>query len=162
MRRLAMTAALIAALAAAACAPKRQAAGPTAFDKTVRADCTTVTLFTPAPISTPGADVPAEWRAFSGVWGQAGWEGKWCHDLHVMNISADGAVEVMELHAPYAEWGREATAFRRMGRIGSDGRLRLRYKDVVVEYWVENGKLYGVRRQGNAGLRIALSQLGSA
>ena len=138
------------------CAPKRAAKGPTPFDKTVVQDCYTVELFTVAEIEPPGADVPAEWAAFSGKWGKAAWDGKWCHDLHVLTIAADGSVVAMELHAPYEPWGKPATAFRRTGRIGDDGRLRIRYSGVVVEYWVENGRLYGLRKEGGGVLRIAL------
>ena len=145
-----------AAALAVGCAPKRTATGPTPYDRTVVADCYTVELFTVADIEPPGADVPAEWAAYSGIWGKAAWEGKWCHDLHVMKIEADGSVEVMELHAPYEPWGKPATAFRRQGRITDEGRLRIRYSGVVVEYWVQNGRLYGLRKEGGGSMRIAL------
>ena len=121
MRFLNFRTAVVSAIAAAVvmgCAPKRVAKGPTPYDRTVVADCYTVELFTVANIEPPGANVPADWAAYSGVWGKAAWEGKWCHDLHVLRVEEDGSVEVMELHAPYEPWGKPATAFRR--RVGDE------------------------------------------
>ncbi|MEM7525116.1 MAG: hypothetical protein AAF360_15445 [Pseudomonadota bacterium] len=145
------------ALALVACQPKPTAKGPTAFDKTVVADCYTVDLFTIAEVQEPEGDVPGDWRGYSGKWGGAAWEGKWCHDLHVLSIGADGEVEVMELHAPYEQWGKQATAFRRKGFINDEGRLRLRYSGVDIEYWLVNGRLHGVRTEGGGEMRIALT-----
>lgn len=130
--------------------------GSSAYDKTVVKDCYTVDLFTEAPIEAPASDVPAEWAAFSGAWGSAAWDGKWCHDLHVMKIESDGDVEVMDLHAPYEPWAKPATAFRRKGRISKDGHLRVRHTGVVKEYWVRDGRLYGLRKEGNGELRIEM------
>lgn len=158
----ALSAISLAALSACSSAPKK-AAGPTPFDKTVVADCYTVDLFTVATVAEPANGVPDAWKGYSGRWGGAAWEGKWCHDLHVLTIGEDGSVEVMELHAPYDPWGKQATAFRRVGRINKDGRLTLRYSGVKVEYWLENGRLHGVREEDGAGrLRIALSQQAGA
>lgn len=151
------TAVAVAAVALiAACAPPQKRAGPTPYDKTVKADCYTVDLFTVANVETP-AGVPSEWQGYSGKWGGGAWEGKWCHDLHVLKIDPDGSVEVMELHAPYEDWGKQATAFRRKGRITDEGRLRLIYSGVAVEYWLNNGRLYGVREEGGGKMRIALT-----
>lgn len=161
MRQFRILAALAAGVAAlAACAPKQTKRGPTPFDKTVVADCYTVDLFTEAPISEP-TDVPDEWKGYSGVWGAAAWDGKWCHDLHVLDIAANGEVEVMELHAPFEQWGKQATAFRRKAFIGKDGRLRLRYGGIDIEYWLENGRLHGLRKEGGGELRIALTRNGN-
>jgi len=153
---------LITALAAlgvalAGCAPKRAATGPTPYDRTVDAGCYTVDLFTPANVTTPSEDVPAEWRGYLGKWGGGAWEGKWCHDLYVLSITPDGKVDVISAHAPFPEWGREATAFRRQGLIGKNGRLTVRFKDVVLEYRLDKGSLLGDRRQGNAKMRIKLT-----
>lgn len=144
-------------VAVTGCAPKRAATGPTPYDKTVDAGCYTVDLFTPAAVATPTDDVPTEWRGYLGKWGGGAWEGKWCHDLYVLSITPDGKVDVISAHAPFPEWGREATAFRRQGLISKDGRLTIRFKDVVVEYRLENGRLLGDRKQGNAMMRIKLS-----
>lgn len=154
LRRAAL---LCGCVALAACAPPTRKSGPTPYDLTVVPDCYTVELFTVAKIKEPGDDVPSDWRAYSGTWGKAGWEGKWCHDLHVLEISPDGEVVVMELHAPYDPWGRPATAFKRFGRITEDGRLRVSYSGVNVEYWIQNGRLYGLRKEGGGEMRIALS-----
>lgn len=152
----AVVAIAVATFALTACAPKVVKKGPTPYDKTVVADCYTVELFTVAKVETPGDDVPPEWAAYSGKWGKAAWEGKWCHDLHVTKINADGTVEVMSLHAPYEPWGKPATAFRRQGRITDDGRLRIVFSGVAVEYWIEDGRLYGLRSEGGGKMRIKL------
>lgn len=147
----------LAALALAACSSgEKKAAGPTPYDRTVVEDCYTVDLFTVAPIEQPEEDVPAEWAAFSGKWGSAAWDGKWCHDLHVLNIASNGDVEVMDMHAPYEPWRKPATAFRRKGRISKDGRLRVSHSGVIKEYWVKDGRLYGLRKEGNGQLRISM------
>lgn len=135
---------------------KKKPTGPTPFDKTMVDDCYTVDLFSVAEIEKPGKDVPDEWQGFFGKWGSAAWDGKWCHDLYVMNITPEGSVDVMDLHAPYEPWGKPATAFRRKGWISKDGHLFVAYGDVKAEYWLENGRLYGLRRQGSGALRIAM------
>lgn len=141
----------------ASCSQKKTSPpAPTAFERTTVEDCYTVDLFDEPKVEKPGSNIPAEWAAFSGRWGSAAWDGKWCHDLHVLKIAADGEVDVMDLHAPYDPWGKPATAFRRKGKISSDGRLRVTRSGVLREYWVQNGKLYGVRKEGTAELRIAM------
>lgn len=147
---------LIVALASS-CAEKIEPKGPTPYDLTMVKDCYTVELFTVAEVQEPKAEVPPEWNRFLGVWGKAAWEGKWCHDLHVLNIEEDGTVEIMELHAPYEPWGKPATAFRRKGRMTKENHLRVLYSGVEVEYWIENGRLYGERSEGGGRMRIALS-----
>ena len=118
--------------------------------------CYTVDLFTPARIKVPGREVPEEWRGFSGRWGGGAWEGEWCHDLYVLEIKPDGTVHVIDTHAPLPEWGKLATAFRRTGRIDDDGRLRLSYGHVDVEYWLQEGKLLGHRDEGRGLWEIAM------
>lgn len=157
MRVILITALAALGVALAGCAPKRAATGPTPYDRTVDAGCYTVDLFTPSNITQPTDDVPAEWHGYLGKWGGGAWEGKWCHDLYVLSISADGKVDLISAHAPFPEWGREATAFRRQGLIGKDGRLTVRFKDVVLEYRLDKGSLLGDRRQGNAKMRIKLT-----
>ncbi len=142
---------------AASCAEKVVKKGPTPYDATVVKDCYTVELFSVAKVEEPRPEVPAEWNQLLGVWGKAAWEGKWCHDLHVLNIQEDGTVEVMELHAPYEPWGKPATAFRRKARMTEDNHLRMVYSGVEVDYWLENGRLYGLRKEGGGQMRIALS-----
>lgn len=149
--------AALGALMLAGCAPKQKPRGPTPFDLTVVEDCYTVDLFTTVEVEEPG-EVPDDWKGYSGRWGGAAWDGKWCHDLFVLSIASNGEVEVMELHAPYEQWGKQATAFRRKGFITDDGRLHLRYSGVDIEYWLENGRLHGLRREGEGELRIALTR----
>jgi hypothetical protein len=129
-----------------------------AFEETRDASCYTVDLFTKPRFVKPGDNVPRNWRDFAGVWGGGAWDGQWCHDLYILEVQPDGLVRLIETHAPYEPWGKRATAFQRTGRIGEDGRLRLRYGRTVSEYWVENGTLFG--RQDEAGdiRRIALSR----
>lgn len=146
----------LAAVVAACTSSKQEVAGPTPYERTVVNDCYTVDLFTVAKVEAPGKDVPAEWAGFSGKWGSAAWDGKWCHDLHILKIAASGEVDLMDLHAPYDPWAKPATAFRRKGRMTKEGRLRVTYGAVVVEYWLENGRLYGLRKEGTAELRIAM------
>lgn len=142
----------------AACAPSRKAANVNPYDKTVDAGCYTVDLFTPTNVTQPTSDVPVEWHGFLGKWGGGAWEGKWCHDLYVLSIEPDGKVDVISAHAPFPEWGREATAFRRQGYITKEGALRLLYKNVIVEYRLENGRLLGIRKEGPGRMRIKLAQ----
>lgn len=157
MRVILITALAALGVALAGCAPKRAATGPTPYDRTVDAGCYTVDLFTPSTVTQPTDDVPSEWHGYLGKWGGGAWEGKWCHDLYVLSITADGKVDIISAHAPFPEWGREATAFRRQGLIGKNGRLTVRFKDVVLEYRLEKGSLLGDRRQGNAKMRIKLT-----
>lgn len=154
MRRIIL---LAAALAAGCAASPRQERTPVAFDATRDDSCYTVDLFTKVSIRRPGGDVPEAWRAFSGRWGGGAWEGQWCHDLYVLDIRPDGQVELVETYAPHLQWGKRATAFRRTARIDDDGRLRLAYGRVRLEYWVENGMLYGARDETGLGKhRIAM------
>ena len=146
-----------AGLALAACAPKRAANAPDPYDRTVDAECYTVDLFTPAQVSKPSNDVPAEWHAYLGKWGGGAWEGQWCHDLYVLSISPDGQVDIISAHAPLEAWGKEATAFRRQGRITEDGKLRILYRNIELEYRLQGGKLYGDRKEGDTRMRIKLS-----
>jgi hypothetical protein len=130
----------------------------TAFEETRDPACYTVDLFTKPRFVTPGSDVPADMRAFAGVWGEGAWNGEWCHDLYVLEIKPDGAVKLIETHAPHAPWGKRATAFQRTARIDRDGRLRLRYGRVRTEYWVEDGTLYGVQDEAGDIRRIAMTR----
>jgi hypothetical protein len=134
----------------------KRAANP--FDVTLDSSCYTVDLFTKPNFVTPSKDVPARWRDFAGVWGGGAWNGRWCHDLYVLEVQPDGLVRLIETHAPYEPWGKRATAFQRTGRIGPDGRLRLRYGQTRSEYWVEDGRLYGLQTDDGAQRKIALNR----
>lgn len=147
-----------AAVGLSACAPKQAKKTVTAFDRTIQEDCYTVDLFTPAVIEPPASNVPKPWGKFSGHWGGGAWDGVWCHDLYILSIGANGEVDLIEAHAPHEPWGKVATAFRRKATLTADSRLRLFYKGVRVEYWVENGRLYGARFEGGRENRVTLSR----
>lgn len=163
MRR-AVLAGLLASLSAACAGNVAEQPSPArvAHEATVRPDCYTVDLFKPEELVTPVEAVPAAWTGYVGRWGDAAWDGEWCHDLYVLEVRPDGRVSVIETHAPYPEWGKPVTAYRRTAKIGEDGRLRLDYGSTRVEYWLEDGKLYGLRREGGVRRRIALSREASA
>lgn len=146
-----MSGRILAALAAGAvlltgCAEKPKPPRQMSFAETIVPECYTVFPFGDTEIRTPTADVPSDWKNFTGVWGGAAWEGEWCHDLHVLEVRPDGTARVISAHAPYDKWNREATIFRRTAKIGPDNRLRFKYGDTVHEYWLENGRLLGTRR----------------
>ena len=151
------------ALAAASCGwtEERERPRPTGFPDTVDASCYTVDLFTEPNWVRPDGAVPEEWRGFAGQWGGAAWAGEWCHDLYVLEVQPDGLVRLIETHAPYAAWGKPATAFRRTARIGPDGRMRLAYGQVRIEYWLEDGRLLGVREEAGERQRIMMSRVGA-
>lgn len=106
-------------------------------------DCPTVWVFSDTKIRKPKKDVPDEWKAFSGVWGNAGWDGHHCHDLYVMEIAKDGTVKLMDTHGPGPKYS--GTAFPRVGKIGKDNRLSFLADGIRREYWIFDGKMIGIR-----------------
>ncbi len=146
--------ATLALCAGCASAPKP----PDPFATTRDGSCYTVDIFDEIAVRTPGPDVPEAWRGFSGRWGGGAWNGRWCHDLYILDIASSGAATVIETHAPLPEWGKPASAFRRTARIDSDGRLRMRFGRVKVEYWLEGDTLYGRRDEGTGEMIVALSR----
>ncbi|MGM0583852.1 MAG: hypothetical protein ACQEUZ_04310 [Pseudomonadota bacterium] len=125
-------------------------------DRVVKPDCYTVDPYDPIPISEPASGVPDRMSAFLGAWGGGAWEGAVCHDLWVMEVGPDGSALMFDAHGP--GFHPDATAFTRKGRITEDGRLRVRKGRAVVEYWLDNGRLYGERRIGQRVQRIILSR----
>ncbi len=119
-------------------------------------ECRTVVVFDSTKISKPPSDLPDAWKAFSGVWGKAGWNNNtWCHDLYVMKIDEDGKVALMDTHGPGG--GHDGTAFARVGKLGDDNRLRFYADGLEREYWIEDGKLMGVKHlSGNRTMTIAM------
>lgn len=105
--------------------------------------CPTLWVFADTTIKTPGEDVPEDWRAFSGIWGKAGWDGYWCHDLYVLEIGNDGVVSLMDVHGPGGK--HDGTVFPRVGQINEEGRLTFVADGETREYWVEDGQLHGRR-----------------
>jgi len=142
---------------AAGCAEKQpQTTVP--FAATVDSACYTVDLFGKVAWRRPEQAVPATASAFHGRWGGGKWDGQWCHDLYVLDVRPDGTAQVIETYAPLPAWGKRATAFKRTARIDGDGRLRLGYGEVEVEYWIEDGKLFGLRTEGGTQRRIVLNR----
>ena len=142
-----------ACLVAAGCAqgPVEVAEAPPPLPpELTRDDCYTVVLFDKVKIVQPGPDVPPEYHAFVGNWQKGAWDGKWCHDLLIHEVRADGSADIFEMHAPYEPWGQPATAFKRTGRIDKEGNLRFRYGTETVSYALVDGQLHA-RRSGKFG-----------
>lgn len=127
-----------------------------AQSKLIQPDCYTVDPYVPPKIAKPRSDVPEEMRAFLGKWGGGAWDGRVCHDLYVLQVEPTGTVVMFDAHGP--GFRTDATAFTRRGEIGEDGRLRVRKGNALVEYWIEDGKLYGVRKQRNHENKIIMTK----
>ena len=141
--------------------PQAQDASQTASDETnVNSDCYTVDLFTETKIEKPASDVPEAHRQFLGDWGGGAWNDFWCHDLRVTKVHSDGQVDLVEMLAPHEPWNYPATAFRRTGRIDSNGNLRFAYGTERLSYHIENGKLIGDRSGLYGNLHIKLVRSG--
>lgn len=119
--------------------------------------CHTVKLYDKIPVKRPGKKVPPEFSQFLGVWERGAWDGTWCHDLHVLDVSADGTVDLLDMHAPNTEWKLAPSVFRRTARIHEDGSLRFRYGTESRRYELKHGKLIGVRTGGYGQMKVALS-----
>ena len=119
-------------------------------------DCYTVDPYQEIRIAEPTGDVPSDMRPFLGAWGGGAWDGQICHDLWIMEIDGEGMALMFDAHAP--GFHPDATAFTRRGNIGDDGRLRVRKGPARVEYWIEDGRLYGERKQGTRVQRIILTR----
>lgn len=155
MRRLAIVAACLLGLAACAEKPEKVAEAPPKAPDLTRSDCYTVELFDELDSKQPGSDVPADYAAFYGEWRNGAWDGKWCHDLIIFEVAADGAVQLMDMHAPYEPWNQPASAFRRSGRITEDGELRFAHGQTQRSYRIVNGRLMAKRTSGLAGEYVA-------
>jgi hypothetical protein len=125
--------------------------------KLIQPDCYTVDPYVPPKIAAPRKDVPDAMSAFSGKWGGGAWDGTVCHDLYVLQVESSGTVVMFDAHGP--GFSHDATAFTRRGEIGEDGRLRVRKGHAMVEYWIEDGRLHGVRKQRNHENKIIMSKL---
>ncbi len=119
--------------------------------------CYTVDLFTPYQIEYPDAQVPADARQFLGVWKNGAWNGRWCHDLYVTKVYADGRVDVLDAHGPSPYTGVDATAFKRTGSI-KNGVMNLRIDGFPVTYRIVDGYLVGNRKIKSGALEITMSR----
>ena len=142
--RVTMIAAACAVVAGCAKEPEPVQA-PEPEPELTRADCYTVVLFDDPQVQEPGENVPPAYAGYLGSWTRGAWDGEWCHELLVTQVSPDGAVELYELHAPYPEWGQPASAFKRTARIDDNGDLRFRYGTESLRYDLVEGKLYAER-----------------
>jgi len=143
--------ALAACLLAAACAepapeappaPAKAAAPPPAVS---RANCYTVELFEKREIRAPEPEVPPDYRAYLGRWENGAWAGRWCHDLLIYDVTPEGEVTLVDMHAPSQRFGVAASAFTRTGQIGEDGTLRFGSEIERRVYRLEKGRLVAVR-----------------
>ena len=123
--------------------------------------CYTVDLFDPYRIKYPKANVPRQMSRFLGVWKNAGWGGKWCHDLYVVNVSADGTVTLLDAHGPDKKRGLEATVFKRLAKIKNG---ELTFKSVgagVVRYRLSDDGSYmlGMRKDYHGDHEITMNKV---
>jgi hypothetical protein len=126
----------------------------------VQPDCYTVDLYQPPRYVEPGPGVPASHAAYLGQWGGGAWNGLVCHDLWVLDVGADGKVTMLDAHGPGLF--PDATAFERVGSIDENGRLNVRKGSSEVQYWIENGRLHGLRRRGDQEIRIIMERRSAA
>lgn len=155
LRRALGAAALAAAAAAlAGCGSDTTASAPKAA-KLVQPDCYTVDPYKKLRIAKAPKNLPEKMRAFLGGWGGGAWDGAVCHDLYVLKVEPTGDAILFDAHGP--GFSTDATAFTRRGVIGEDGRLRVRKGPAQVEYWIEDGRLHGLRTRGTHKARVILS-----
>lgn len=119
--------------------------------------CYTVDLFDPFTIKAPPPEIAEEADDFLGVWMNGAWDGKWCHDLYVTSVNADGSVEVLDAYGPYVPAGVEATVFRREGHL-KDGVLTLHSQGATVTYHRDGAYLVGTRKGAYGDFDIIMSR----
>lgn len=112
----------------------------------IQPNCYTVDPYKKLKIAKPAKGLPDGMKAFLGGWGGGAWEGAVCHDLYVLKVENSGEAIVFDAHGP--GFSNDATAFTRRGRIGEDGKLRVKKGSARVEYWIVDGRMYGTRIQG--------------
>lgn len=124
-------------------------------------DCYTVDLYTKIKVEKPPANVPERYKRFLGKWGGGAWNDVWCHDLLINRVYADGKVDLVDMHAPYAPWNEPPTAFRRTGWIDKEGKLHFVYGKQSATYQIVDGKMLGTRTFTGIGtLHIVLYRRG--
>jgi hypothetical protein len=87
-------------------------------------------------IAAPAADVPANFRAFSGVW-VGSWSNQLCSVLIVENIAKDGTVQTKYAWGSNAMWGLAAGVTAWPGKI-VNGVLTLRQPTRSAEFRAVN------------------------
>ncbi|MEM7061313.1 MAG: hypothetical protein AAF557_27360 [Pseudomonadota bacterium] len=159
MRRLLLA---VMAAAIAGCTPAKKkpvvVAAPDLSDQ-LSVGCYTVDLFDPYRIEYPQAGVTQEHAKFLGVWKDGAWDGKWCHDLYITEVRADGTVTLLDAYGPNTARKWEAQVYKRTGRI-VDGVLT--FKGVLgaqLEYrLVGDGFMVGKRTDIYAKEQITLAK----
>ena len=124
----------------------------------LRPNCYSVDLFDPHPLVTPGAEVPVAAAAFIGEWGNGAWEGQWCHDVRVTQANADGTVELLEMHGPWAAIGADPTVFKRVGRVRNGVLTYRSFNRATVSYRIEGTYLIGRREMANGVFEAVLER----
>lgn len=151
---LKLTAAALAA-ALAGCADKAPPKKTPVDVSLIQPDCYTVDPYQKLRIAKAPQSLPVHKSAFLGGWGGGAWGGRVCHDLYVLKVDEAGEAILFDAHGP--GFSTDATAFTRRGLIGEDGRLRVRKGRAEVEYWIEDGRMHGLRRVGRQVTRIIMT-----
>lgn len=146
---------MTALLAVAACADKgvEVSKAPAPDPSLLRDDCYTVVLFDGFEVKPAPAGTPPEHAALLGEWRFGAWDGEWCHDMIVTEITKDGRVYLMDLHAPYEPWGKIASAFKRTARITDEGTLTFRHGKTQRQYRLVGRQLHGMMEDATEGMR---------
>lgn len=142
------------AMAACSGAPDKPAPA-TETTKLQREDCYTVDLFDPPQITQP-SEVPEEYAPFLGRWSGGTWNGEWCHDMVVTDVTDQGVVTLLDMHAPSRTFGARASAYKRKARVFEDGTMRFAHGTVVRRYKLRDGKLHGHREGDGYGVLRAV------
>ena len=151
----------------AACDSGNQATAPApeglpTYASLRNSDCYTVDLFDPVEIKTPAANVPPQFAAFLGEWGGGAWNGKWCHDLVIYDVKANGEVELLSMHAPNFDINHPPTVFKRKAVIDVNNTLRMVAGDDRMVYNIDRQFLVGTRSGKSGSYEIALTRKGAS
>ena len=103
-------------------------------------------------ITALAADVPEEYRQFSGIWKDGKWDGKLCHLLAVETIDAQGNAWFVYSYGTFARWRIYEPGYsRNIGKI-SDGNLKATLGNgAKVTYWLKDSNTLSGKyvRRGN-------------
>lgn len=117
-------------------------------------------------IVAPTPDIPAEYAAFSGVWGDARWDGELCGKLAVESITKEGdtfVARVVYSKGNSDQWHVTAGFERLSGKfVGDELRLTLTHSSGSkswVSYKLKHGKLIGSFTVGNFTVNIKMAKL---
>lgn len=88
-------------------------------------------------LAPPAADVPAEFRAFSGVW-SGSWGNQLCSVLIVEDVAKDGTVQTKYVNGTNPAWNINRPGVRAWSGKVINGVLVLRGNNVSAEYKLAN------------------------